>query len=127
MTDDTKAGTEETAIDERVARIFERAVAETFSRLEKISDEERADNMAFDRAARTALAFLRVAEAASQILSRKRKEDAANDEGVEANLPSREDVERLERTLNQRVARSLRGQKGRRDAAPAADHEGGRD
>lgn len=71
---------ETAALQAEVAEIFSRALSETLTRLTNITAEEREDNRAFDRAARTALALLRVAEGAAGLAARKRKEQIDHDQ-----------------------------------------------
>lgn len=90
----------------RIERILDLALALTEDRLENVDPKERKDNVAFDRVARTAQAFLRLADDADAISARKRKEDAAHDEGVQVRLPDEDEVDSLEQRLAERVARS---------------------
>lgn len=77
----------------RIAAIYERALEEALNRLSSITLDERDDNVAFDRVARTALGFLRIAECAAALHARKRKDESENEE----NNPAGETERRAER------------------------------
>lgn len=112
MSDEETAKTDAPARDS-IAEIFERAISETLKRLISITAEEREDNMAFDRAARTALAFLRIAESAATLAAGKRKEQTDHDQtGADAEHAARlkRDEEVLKRQLNAHIDR-LRGRR----------------
>lgn len=105
--------------DGRIQQIFEKAIAEALSRLDSIKDDERDDNVAFDRAARTALAFLRIAESAAALAARKRKDDTDNEQrGASADDDAR--IARDEQELKRRLDKYIDGLSGR----PAAGDRG---
>jgi hypothetical protein len=91
----------------KLAKIAGLSVAETLTRLETISDDEREDNMAFDRAARTAMAFLTIADRAQALLARIDKETAedGSNERVRRLRPiEADDLEREYLALRDRMA-----------------------
>ncbi len=101
--------------DARTIRaIFEGAIAEALNRISAISDDERADNRAFDRAARTALVFMRVAEGAAGLHAQQRKEDLENETPDSGADDAR--IARDEAVLKQRLAEHLDRLRGRRAA-----------
>lgn len=124
-----EAGSEQSAL---IARIFDLALNLTADRLENVDPKERKDNVAFDRVARTAQAFLRVADEAHALSARQQKEDAAHDEGANVRLPDATEIDALERALNEIVARQDRGHERRGaecdrsepGAAPVVDRGG---
>lgn len=130
MSDEETAKADAPARDS-IAEIFERTISEALKRLIGITTEEREDNMAFDRAARTALAFLRVAESAAMLAAGKRKEQTDNDQtGADAEHAARlkRDEEVLKRQLNAHIDR-LRGRRAegarRGDDAIGGEGRGG--
>ncbi|MEZ5894992.1 MAG: hypothetical protein R3C40_11485 [Parvularculaceae bacterium] len=108
MTDEmqTRLATER---QERAERILDLALVLVEERLDCIDPKEKKDNMSFDRAARTALSFIRVALDADALAARKRKEHAADDKGANVRLPDADEIEKLERRLRDGMARSAHG------------------
>jgi hypothetical protein len=106
--EETKAAT--AARDARIARIFDLALELTLERLENVDPKEKRDSMAFDRVARTAQVFVRLAHEAHALAAQNRKENAAHDESGDVRLPDDSEIDKLERALNQRLARPHRGQ-----------------
>lgn len=102
---------------------FRLAVAEAVNRLLSITAQERASNTDFERAARTALTFLKAAAEALTISAAKRKDDAEHDRGDKPSLPSDEQLERFERLLFRRMARRV-GDAESPDAAPVQPRAG---
>ncbi|HBS33453.1 MAG TPA: hypothetical protein DEA50_00050 [Parvularcula sp.] len=99
-----------------LADAFRLSVAEAVNRLLSISADERASNTDFERAARTALTFLKAAAEALALAAAKRKEDATHERGEKLRLPNNDELDRFE----QLVLRKLAGRGGvaeRRDAA----------
>lgn len=94
----------------RIERIFDLALDLTLERLENVDAKEKRDSMAFDRVARTAQVFVRLAHESHALAAQNRKETAAHDESGDVRLPDDSEIEKLERALNQRLARSRRGQ-----------------
>ena len=116
----------------RIRRIYALALDLTVSRLEFVDPKERQDNMAFDRVARTAQGFLRVADEAQALFARQQKEDAGHDQGADVRLPDEHEIDALEQRLHGRMARQDRvaeraGAEPDRGgpAAPAGPAEGG--
>lgn len=100
-----------------LADAFRLSVAEAVNRLLSITAEERASNTDFERAARTALTFLKAAAEALTIAAAKRKEDAEHVRGEKPLLPTDEQLERFERILFRKMARRV-GDEERAGSAP---------
>ena len=109
-----------TAAAQEIADAFRLSVAEAVNRLLSITPEERASNTDFERAARTALTFLKSAAVALSMSCAKRKEDAEHSRGEKIKLPSISDLSDLEAELAQRVSGQRRG-RADADAAPLRD------
>lgn len=114
---------------ESIRAIFEGAIGEALNRISDISDEERADNRAFDRAARTALSFMRVAESAAGIFAQKRKDERENEKPDSGADEAR--IARDEAVLKQRLAEHLDRLRGHRadgadrhNVSPNSESEG---
>jgi hypothetical protein len=83
--------------EESLKAIFSFSIVETRKRLADITFDEREDNRKFDRIARTAVAFMRVAQDANALLARIREEAKTND-------PNGEDAMRLARIARDEAA-----------------------
>ena len=117
---EAKATERHRARSENIARILDLALDLTVDRLENIDPKERKDNVAFDRVARTAQAFLRVADEAHTFTITQQKEDAAHDQGANVRLPDDDEITRLEQRLHRRLCGQARGS----ERAIAADDNG---
>lgn len=89
-----------------LAAISGLTIRHSYDRLSTITPDDRGDSLAFDRAARTALAFLRVAaEAAALAGSVQPKKDAPHDDESDA-LPTEAQVDEVLRRYADARARS---------------------
>ncbi len=109
MTDD-KAKIEIGAKGRKIVQdIFDFALINARKRLLTIDKDEAEDNVEFDRAARTALALIRVAAEVDALSARKRKEEPANDK---SGAVTDDDINRHEQELIRRLGKYIDGYTG---------------
>lgn len=117
--------------EESLECIFGFAIAETRQRLADVAYDEREDNRKFDRIARTAVAFMRVAQDANALLGRIREEKKKNGtDGADADHNARiaADAAVLKRELDEHIYRLTgRGAAGGREADGGQHGEGSGD
>jgi hypothetical protein len=80
--------------------IYDLALGKAVLRLQTISPQEESDNVAYDRAARTAQIFVRTALEVDALLSRRQQKAGETDAtAAQCALPNAEDVAELGRRL----------------------------
>ena len=88
--------------------IFDLALGKAMLRLQTISPEEESDNVAYDRAARTAQIFVRTALEVDALLSRRQQKAGEADASVAVcRLPTDEEIAELAGRLTADVNRRL--------------------
>ncbi|NWG91835.1 MAG: hypothetical protein HXY21_04920 [Parvularculaceae bacterium] len=112
--------------EESLKAIFSFSIVETQKRLADITFDEREDTRKFDRIARTAVAFMRVAQEANALLARIREEMTKHDhDGDGAERAAR--LEREEAILRKRLDRYIDGFAGRTPQGDARKDAAGRE
>jgi hypothetical protein len=100
----------------QIERIFDLALGLAEQRLSAVDAKEKADNIAFDRVARTAQVFIRAAGDAAALETIHGKEDAPHDEGAKRLDETQRELDEIERRLRERIPRPAPAAQ-RRDAA----------
>jgi len=117
--------------EEIASDIFDLALLVARGRLETIGKDEAEDTMEFDRAARTALALVRIASEVDALTARKRKEESGNEkDGGQAGADyaefESELIGRLSRYVGERRDGGAERAAGGSEKGRRADHKSGR-
>lgn len=112
MADEEKKAAARAAREALIERIFDLSLELTLERLETVEAKDKRDSMIFDRVARTAQVFVRLAAEADSLAVRKRKEQQENDQsGADADEEARLEREaaELKRRLDAHIQRLAGG------------------